>query len=69
MKNRKTQKTETKTPFLGFGAKAKQNCRRLVRQEGIKVNGQLKKEYKYLKGGKVVKVATKKTISRKNNRV
>jgi len=43
-----------------FTSKAKQNCRRLVRQEGVKVNGQLKKGYKYLKGGKVVKATTKK---------
>jgi len=43
-----------------LGAKAKQNCRRLVRQEGVKINGQLKKGYKYLKGGKVVKVVAEK---------
>jgi len=53
-------KQKNKSPFGGLGAKAKQNCRRLVRQEGVKVNGQLKKGYKYLKGGKVVKATTKK---------
>jgi len=50
---------------MSFASKAKQNCHRLVRQEGVKVNGQLKKGYKYLKGGKVVKVATKKTETKK----
>jgi len=48
-----------------FESKAKQNCRRLVRPEGVKVNGQLKKGYKYIKGGKVVKATTKKVVKKK----
>jgi len=57
-------KSKTKVK-KSFTSKAKQNCRRLVRPEGVKVNGQLKKGYKYLKGGKVVKVVAKKTTTKK----
>jgi len=51
---------ELNAPKKRFESQAKQNCRRLVRPEGVKVNGQLKKGYKYLKGGKIVKIAKEK---------
>jgi hypothetical protein len=38
---------------------AKTMCRKVIKVEGLKVNGQLKKGYKY-KGGKVVKVVAPK---------
>lgn len=40
-------------------------CRRIVRPEGVKADGHLKKGFKYLKGGKVVKSGTKaKTVKK-----
>lgn len=36
-------------------AKVKAACRKIVRPEGVKLNGTLKKGYKYKKGGGVVK--------------
>lgn len=40
-------------------ASVKKACRSLIRQEGVKQNGQLKKGYKYKKGGGVVKAKAK----------
>ena len=37
--------------------KTKKLCRSVIRQEGVKVNGRLKKGYRFVKGGKVVRVA------------
>lgn len=41
-------------------ASVKKACRTLIKQEGVKANGQLKKGYKYKKGGSVVKAKAKK---------
>jgi hypothetical protein len=35
-------------------------CARVVKATGLKVDGTLKKGYKYIKGGKIVKVIEKK---------
>ncbi|RDI07033.1 hypothetical protein [Flavobacterium sp. AG291] len=35
---------------------AKKLCSKVIKREGVKSNGQLKKGYKYAKGGRVVKV-------------
>lgn len=34
---------------------AKKLCSKVIKREGVKSNGQLKKGYKYVAGGKVVK--------------
>lgn len=39
--------------------KTKKLCRSIIKQEGIKVNGKLKKGYRFAKGGKVVKASKK----------
>ncbi len=39
--------------------KTKKLCRSVIRQEGVKVNGKLKKGYRFAKGGRVVKSKTK----------
>lgn len=41
-------------------ASVKKACRTLIKQEGVKANGQLKKGYKYAKGGRVVKAKAAK---------
>jgi len=41
-------------------SKLKRSCRAISRPEGLKVNGTLKKGYKYVKGGKIVKAITAK---------
>jgi hypothetical protein len=38
----------------------KKVCARVVKATGLKVDGTLKKGYKYIKGGKIVKVIEKK---------
>lgn len=60
--------TKKKTPAKSKKASVKKACRTLIKQEGVKANGTLKKGYKYVKGGKVVKAkpaATKKTTAKK----
>lgn len=37
--------------------KAKKLCRSVIRQEGVKVNGKLKKGYRFEKGGRVIKTS------------
>lgn len=37
--------------------KTKKLCRSVIRQEGVKVNGRLKKGYRFTKGGRVVKTS------------
>lgn len=39
--------------------KTKNLCRSIIKQEGVKVNGRLKKGYRFIKGGKVVKSSKK----------
>lgn len=39
--------------------KTKRLCRSVIKQEGVKVNGKLKKGYRFAKGGKVVKAMKK----------
>jgi ribosomal protein S4E len=39
--------------------KTKRLCRSVIRQEGVKVNGRLKKGYRFAKGGKVIKTSSK----------
>jgi len=43
---------------------AKSLCRKVVRVEGLKINGQLKKGYKY-QNGKVVKATSTKKVKKK----
>lgn len=40
-------------------SKTKKLCRSIIKQEGVKVNGKLKKGFRFAKGGKVVKAAKK----------
>ena len=42
----------------------KKVCAHVVKAEGLKVDGTLKKGHKYIKGGKIVKVA-KKPVEKK----
>jgi hypothetical protein len=57
-------KSKSKTMKTGLGKPAvrglKKVCARVVKATGLKVDGTLKKGYKYIKGGKVVKVVPKK---------
>lgn len=57
-------KTKIETMKKGLGKPAvrglKKVCARVVKATGLKVDGTLKKGYKYIKGGKVVKVVPKK---------
>lgn len=39
---------------------AKKMCSKVIKREGVKTDGTLKKGYKYVKGGRVVKVAPAK---------
>lgn len=41
-------------------ASVKKSCRRLVKPTGVKADGTLKKGYRYMKGGRVVKAKAKK---------
>jgi hypothetical protein len=43
----------------------KKVCARVVKATGLKVDGTLKKGYKYIKGGKIVKVIEKKKTVKK----
>ena len=38
---------------------ARKLCSKVVRREGVKIDGTLKKGYKYVKGGRVVKAKKK----------
>lgn len=40
-------------------------CSHVVKATGLKVDGTLKKGYKYIAGGKIVKVAAKKPVTKK----
>ncbi|ESU28406.1 hypothetical protein FLJC2902T_17660 [Flavobacterium limnosediminis JC2902] len=40
-------------------------CRKVIKVEGLKVDGTLKKGYKYAPGGRIVKVATAKKETEK----
>jgi len=42
------------------GSGVKKACRKMIKQEGVKANGTLKKGYKFVKGGRVVKAKAKK---------
>lgn len=44
---------------------AKKMCRKVIKVEGVKSDGTLKKGYKYLKGGRVVKAAPKKVVAKR----
>ncbi|CCG53566.1 Hypothetical protein KQS_08135 [Flavobacterium indicum GPTSA100-9 = DSM 17447] len=39
---------------------AKKMCSRIIQREGVKKDGTLKKGYRYVKGGRVVKAKAKK---------
>ena len=60
----KELKTKIETMKTGLRKPAvrglKKVCARVVKAIGLKVDGTLKKGYKYIKGGKVVKVVPKK---------
>jgi hypothetical protein len=62
--SKKELKTKIETMKTGLGKPAvrglKKVCARVVKATGLKVDGTLKKGYKYIKGGKVVKVVPKK---------
>lgn len=57
--------TKKKAPAKKAAAKkktpttAKKLCSKVIKREGVKSNGQLKKGYKYAKGGRVVKARLK----------
>jgi len=51
---RKPAKRAKKKPTL------KKVCRKVIKTEGVKANGQLKKGFKYAKGGRVVKAKAAK---------
>jgi hypothetical protein len=40
-------------------------CSRVLKSTGLKTDGTLKKGFKYLKGGKIVKIVTKPTVKKK----
>ncbi|MGQ2982134.1 MAG: hypothetical protein ACT6R1_01515 [Flavobacterium sp.] len=53
--------TKKKAPAKRKKPTLKKVCRSVVKQEGVnKTTGQLKKGYKYAKGGRVVKAKAKK---------
>ena len=62
-------KSKSKTMKTGLGKPAvrglKKVCARVVKAIGLKVDGTLKKGYKYIKGGKIVKVVPEKTPVKK----
>jgi hypothetical protein len=41
-------------------------CSRVLKSTGLKADGTLKKGFKYLKGGKIVKVTVKPTVKKKS---
>lgn len=43
----------------------KKVCRKVIKREGVKTDGTLKKGYKYVKGGRVVKVKAAKPTAKK----
>ena len=45
--------TKRKTPT------ARKMCSKIIRREGVKIDGTLKKGFKYVKGGRVVKAKKK----------
>jgi hypothetical protein len=49
----------TKKPVKKKSVTAKKLCSKVIRKEGVKVDGTLKKGFKYLKGGRVVKAKAK----------
>ena len=56
----------------GLGAPAKKRtitakklCSKVIRREGLKIDGTLKKGYRYSPGGRVVKVVAKKKVATK----
>ena len=51
------KKTKTKKKK---GITAKKLCSRVIAREGVKKDGTLKKGYRYVKGGRVVKAKAKK---------
>lgn len=61
-KNRKTASPKRKTATT-----AKKLCSKVIKREGVKGDGTLKKGYKYVKGGKVVKAkpAAKKPVAKR----
>lgn len=40
-------------------------CSRVLKSTGLKANGTLKKGFKYIKGGKIVKIVPKSTVKKK----
>ncbi|WP_268847892.1 hypothetical protein [Flavobacterium aestivum] len=57
MKNKESKKTNVRG--------LKRVCSRVLKSTGLKANGTLKKGFKYLKGGKIVKVTAKTTVKKK----
>lgn len=58
-------KTATKKPVKKT---LKKVCRTVIKTEGVKTDGTLKKGYKYKKGGGVVKVKLKAATKKKNTK-
>ncbi len=56
MVNKKTKKKGKKR------ISAKRLCSSVIKREGVKKDGTLKKGYRYVKGGKVVKAKVKKQV-------
>ena len=57
-----TKKATAKKPTVRG---LKKVCSGVVKATGLKADGTLKKGYKYIAGGKIVKVATKPTVKKK----
>lgn len=58
------KKSGLKAPAKKKSITAKKMCSKVIRKEGVKVDGTLKKGYKYIKGGKVVKTTVKPTVKK-----
>ncbi len=46
----------------------KKLCSRVVKAEGLKANGTLKKGFRYVKGGKIVKAGASTPTKKKSNK-
>ena len=60
-----TSKDGLKAPAKRKTITAKKLCSKVIRREGLKLDGTLKKGYHHTPGGKVVKAAPKKATSKK----
>ena len=64
-KREAASKKGLKAPAKRKTITAKKLCSKVIQREGLKLDGTLKKGYKYTPGGKVVKVVAKKKVATK----